>query len=212
MKIMKLLKVATFLSAWIGLILQTYLLLSSFPSNEYPYLISNLLSYFTIQSNLLVAIAMTMVLRGNTSAKGFKLLAFGAVVNIAITGIIYNLVLRSIWDPKGLQLLADNLLHTITPVLYVVYWILQRNTGKLTFKMALIWLIYPLVYFIYTLVRGPLVNWYPYPFIDVRAIGMNEVLMNAITIAVIFLVVGLIFVALSRALGGHSFSERTRKA
>ena len=43
---------------------------------------------------------------------------------IAIVGIIYRLLLRQLWNPQGMQWVADVILHDVIPVGYVLYWLL----------------------------------------------------------------------------------------
>jgi hypothetical protein len=53
------------------------------------------------------------------------------------------------------------------------------------FKQALIWLAYPLVFCAYSLIRGPIVGWYPYPFLDPDLSGgYGGVALSCIAIAI----------------------------
>jgi hypothetical protein len=48
------------------------------------------------------------------------------------------------------------------------------------------WLVYPLAWFVYTLARGAIVDWYPYPFVDVSELGYQAVLARAVALGVGF--------------------------
>ena len=63
------------------------------------------------------------------------------------------------------------------------------------------WCAYPITYFVYALARGALLDSYPYPFIDVAAIGYNQALLNALGLLVVFVLVGWLFMALAKGVG-----------
>ena len=86
---------------------------------------------------------------------------------------MYNLVLRFLWDPQGWQLVADELLHTVIPLLFLLYWFLFVKRRNLYWKDAFLWLIYPFVYLLYVFFRGAITGLYPYPFIDVPALDIT---------------------------------------
>jgi hypothetical protein len=122
---------------------------------------------------------------------------------ITIVGIVYSLVLRDLWNPQGLQKLADLLLHDVIPVVYLIFWLRFVPKGVLRWKDALQWLGFPAVYCAYSLVRGALTGWYPYPFIDAAQLGYAAVARNAILLLVAFLKIGLVLVALGQWLDGR---------
>ena len=62
----------------------------------------------------------------------------------------------------------------------------------------LAWSLYPLAYFGYALLRGEWIGFYPYPFIDVTALGYARVLGNALVMLVAFLLLGLGVIGLDR--------------
>jgi len=117
---------------------------------------------------------------------------------IAIVGIVYNLALRQLWNPEGFQLVADVILHTAIPIMYVVYWFIFVPKGELNWTNPLSWLIYPLLYFSYTLIQGALSNQYSYPFLDVSRLGYLSVLFNAVMLTDGFFVLGEIFVGIDK--------------
>jgi hypothetical protein len=121
-----------------------------------------------------------------------------------MVGVIYQLLLRQLWNPQGAQWVADVLLHSIIPVGYVLYWPLFGPRTGLTWKNALSWLMYPAVYLIYILARGALSGLYPYPFVDVNVLGYGGVLARAALLLLVFLGTGLLVVALARRIRGRS--------
>ena len=57
-------------------------------------------------------------------------------------------------------------LHRLMPVVMALDWLLAPPSRRLAFRQCLWWMIYPLLYLVYSLIRGPIVDWYPYPFLD----------------------------------------------
>jgi hypothetical protein len=111
------------------------------------------------------------------------------------------LVLERTWNPTGLQLAADIVLHKVVPVLYVIAWLLFVPKGMLQWRHPIQWLLYPAVYAAYTMMRGEITGRYPYPFSDVGALGLPRVLVNTAVIFVLFFVLGAIVVAIDHRLG-----------
>lgn len=158
-------------------------------------------SFFTVQTNLLVCVCF-FVLLFKTPGSWYRFFNNSSVltaiaVYITIVGLVYNIVLRSLYHPVGIEFYADNGLHVAVPVLTLFYWALYLPDGKLQWKQAFPWLIFPLVYLLYTLLRGAAFNYYPYPFIDVINLGYAQALVNAAFVTMAFLLVSfiLIFIA-----------------
>ncbi len=181
----KITEIALLLITWFAILLQLSLLKES---------IFNFISYFTILCNSLIAVSLTV----HTIAPKSKMGSFfssptvqtGIALNIFIVGLVYNTVLRGIWEPKGWQLVADNLLHVVVPFLYVLYWIVFVPKGTLKWKDGISWTYFPLFYLVYSLIRGHLVDWYPYPFLNVAKFGYTQVFINSGFVVLAFLLFG----------------------
>lgn len=204
--------------AWLAVLLQIALAVRTVTAaGQSPLLgVINTLSYFTILTNLIVAIVSTAsALRGDSNAGGTadtfltRTSTMSAVaVYIFIVGLTYSLLLRSIWDPTGLSLVLDVALHDVTPILYVVFWIFFVPKGTLGWSQPLYWLTYPVLYVLYSLVRGAITGWYPYYFVDVTLLGYSKALVNTVLLLLGFFMVSLITVAIDR-LAGRSRLNRT---
>lgn len=183
-------------SAWAGLVIQFYLTVNS--ASTFVFYIS----FFTILTNLLVAVAFTTRFAAPSSKAGayfFKPRILTAItLYIVVVGLVYNVVLRWLWQPKGLQLLADNLLHVVTPVLCLVYWLLFYRKSTLRWQTPFAWLWYPGIYLAYVLVRGAVTNQYPYPFINVVQIGYPKAFINAAVMLAVFVGLGILLVVVTR--------------
>ena len=191
-------------TAWLALTIQFTLTLKTLSSTGFSTLktLTNFFSYFTILSNLLVAISLTAVLVTPSSKTGSffsKATVQSAIaVYIFIVGLVYNLVLRSVWNPKGWQLVGDNLLHVAVPLLYVIYWFLYTPKKILQKKDILPWLIFPALYLTWSLLRGRVADWYPYPFIHAGSLSYGKVGVNSLLVLIAILLTGLGLVAINR--------------
>ena len=159
-------------------------------------------SYFTIITNTLAAIVLTYAADTRPSrCRAFFLqpwVASGIAVSIIVVGAAYSLLLRQLWQPEGLQWLANEVLHDVMPVLYALYWWFYVPKGVLRWSHVGLWMLYPLVYFAYILLRGHLLGVYPYPFVDVEKLGYAQTFINASGILAGFVAVALLVVAVDR--------------
>jgi hypothetical protein len=184
---------------WLALALQLYLMLASTPRG--PAWIStviNFISFFTILTNLLVAMVFSSVSLGCGGFLSSASVQAATTGYIAIVAIVYEVLLRGLWNPQGGQLLADLLLHTILPLAYVIFWLLFGPRAGLRWNTTLNWLLYPAVYLVYTLARGAVSGVYPYPFVDAATLGYGRVLINAAGFVIVFWGAGLLTIAAAR--------------
>jgi hypothetical protein len=165
--------------------------------------VANVFAFFTILSNLLVGVAhVLLAVDPQRDSPAMRVLLLDAVVGIAVTGIVYNLVLAQTADPRGLHQVANVLCHMVTPLLAVVGWLLLGPRGLVDREVVLISAGYPLAWLAFTLVRGAMIDWYPYPFVDVVAHGYARVAVNCLVVAVLFVGLGFGALALDRRLPG----------
>lgn len=134
----------------------------------------NFFSYFTILSNVFVSIVFVMsafyLALGRKPRPAEDVLRGASVLYMAITGVVYSTLLAH--SDVGLTLPWVNLqLHFIMPIVVLLDWLYQPQLSKLTIRRIMPWLFFPSIYLIYTLIRGPIVTWYPYPFLDPDRVG-----------------------------------------
>ena len=189
--------------AWFALVLQLYLVIVQSPRGL--AMLGEVITYFsffTILTNLLVALVFTAVAvppaAGWVQFFSSPSVQGGTAVYIAIVGIVYQFLLRQLWNPQGAQLLCDMLLHAVFPLGYVVYWLVFAPRTGLRWMDAVVWLVYPGVYLVYVLVRGAVSGLYPYPFVDVNVLGYAGVLARAAVLMAVFLGMGFLILAVSR--------------
>ncbi len=155
-------------------------------------------SYFTIQSNILAALVLTAfaIKAGMDEWLVHPFVRSAVAVYIAMVGIIYHTLLRQLWEPKGAQWFADTALHTVMPVGYLVFWLTCVRKAGLRWYDPLLWLIYPLFYLGFVLVRGKMSGFYPYPFIDAKTLGYAGVAANTAGLLIVCAALGMCLVGL----------------
>lgn len=200
-KAQQLFLIILFISSWFAVLFQYYLSLGA-RVDSVGMATFRFISYFTILTNTLVGVCTSYLLLnpgsklGQFFAKPRTLTA--VTVYIVIVGLIYNLILRWQWDPQGAQYVVDLFLHTIIPAGFLIYWFAFVPKKELQWKHVFPWLIYPLIYMVYILIRGAIINEYPYPFVDVTVLGYKDALINGVGVLFTFLAVSLLLVAIAK--------------
>lgn len=174
----KKMELAGLVVGWFAVIAQFIVMLQNRVA-DVPETIIRFFSFFTILTNTLVALYFTAnffgIVKAPFSIFSKRSTSTALTAFILLVGIVYQVILRATWEPTGLQRVIDELLHTIIPVYFLVYWFLYANPTDIKLKPTLYWLVYPLLYFFYVIVRGHFSGFYPYPFLNVTEIGYSGV-------------------------------------
>jgi len=192
---------------WAALLLQLYLILENRIA-AVPETVIRYFSYFTVLTNILVALSFTSIYLKGISDKGpffsspRNLTAI--VIYISIVGITYNAILRFQWAPVGMNRVADELLHLVVPIVYIIFWVKFVPKKYMQWKFILPWAIYPLVYFGYTILRGPSAQWYPYPFMNVSELGYAKVFFNSAMVTLLFVVLAAIYIGIAKKMASKA--------
>src|SRR5580692_464566 len=138
-----------------------------------PGRIIRVFSFFTIQSNLLCGIVSAqLAVRPDRDGSVWRPLRLAALVGITVTGIVYSTVLAAIHQPNGTTETVLNLIvHYIVPAMMVAGWLLFGPRPRAGLRAVAWSLMFPVLWLAYTLVRGAIWKWYPYPFLDVTTHG-----------------------------------------
>jgi len=154
----------------------------------------NFLSYFTVLANLLVVLAF---LAPNSFFRGAGARG-GVTLYAAKLALVYELLLRRIWQPQGAEFVASFLLHDAVPLAVLAHWLLLREKGALRWSQPVAWLAFPLAYLGYVFLRGEFTGWWLYPFMDASALGYSRVCLTAAALLALLLVLGLAMVLWDR--------------
>ena len=145
-------------------------------------------SYLTIWSNVLVfATAALLAVDPARDGRAWRALHLDAIVICFGGGVVHFFLLRPLLELDGADLLADKLLHVVVPLFAVVGWLVFGPRGQATRDDVLPFLVLPVGWLVYTLIRGEFVEWYPYPFIDVNEHGYAVVVATCVGVAALML-------------------------
>jgi hypothetical protein len=149
---------------------------------------ANALAFFTVQSNIIVAVTTGLLaVRLDWPSALFRVVRLIGLVAITVTGIVYHVALASVVDLAGWEELGNQLVHTAVPVLTVVGWLAFGPRRAISARIAWMSLAFPVAWLAFTLIRGHVVGFYPYPFIDVRVLGYGEVVLNCVWVSLLML-------------------------
>jgi hypothetical protein len=167
----------------------------------------NFFSYFTIQSNLIGA-AVFLVAAANWRtgrSRVFELIRGAAVVYLTVTFVVFALLLSGTNVDTAIPW-VNAVLHQLFPLVVIADWLIDPPRWAISVRQSLVWLAYPLAWTAYTLVRGAMVNWYPYPFLNPANGGYGNVAVYVVAIlvfgAAICAIVAWIGAVLRRRWGG----------
>jgi hypothetical protein len=155
---------------------------------------TNFFSYFTVEANTFAAIMFIIsaiaIARGRRSIE-LTMLRGAAALYMITTGIVFGMLLSG-YDSAQLTFVPwDNVvLHYIIPFVALLDWLCDPPERRLQLKNTLVWLLYPIVYLAYSLIRGPIVEWYPYPFLNpAQQHGYVGVAVTAVVIAITVIII-----------------------
>jgi hypothetical protein len=171
-----------------------------------------LLSYYTIQSNVVVLVFFAYLLwRGRRPGKRVSPAAKGGVtVCITLTFLVYHFILSpglsgAALSAYGLSA-ANTLAHYVTPLMVLADWLLFDSKGAMKPLDPVKWLAIPAAYLVFALVRaqfgqfGDSDSRYPYFFLDVDVYGAGRVTLNCVVIGLGYALLGYVVYTVDRLL------------
>lgn len=177
------------------------------------------LLFYTMVSNLIALVWMLLLvvrtlrdlgrhgIRG-TSTPSPRWSA-AVMMAITVTMLIYLVVLVPTRFQDGdsdIFSLTDNLIHIVTPCLMIGDWLLFVPKGALQRFDPLLWPLIPYAYLTFAFVFGALGGEftpgqkYPYPFMDVDALGLGGVALWIVALTVALVAVGFVYLLVDRVL------------
>jgi hypothetical protein len=162
--------------------------------------------YFTILTNIGVALVSTAVALGWRSTLAGPRARFLAASSIVLVGLVYSIALRSEWNPSGWQKVADFALHDASPLLFIMVWILAPNgaLGRRDFWWALA---PPALYVVYALARGAIDGWYAYWFLNPMLQTPLDLIWNLAGMLTGFALMAVLLIWVDGWLGRHEAEE-----
>jgi len=156
----------------------------------------NFFSFFTIQTNILVFITFllsALVVASGKQKRWVDILRSITTVYILVVGIGFAILLSGLENVALTAVPWDNtVLHYIIPVAVFIDFLIDRPKRKIKLVQSLWWIAYPILYVVYSLVRGDIVGWYPYPFLNPATKGFSGVIITVLGLVAL----GVILIAL----------------
>lgn len=172
-----------------------------------PTVVANFFSFFTVLSNIGAVVSLTIAAvwmirtrRDDTpEPRWLATLLVCTSTYMIVTGIVYNLLLRYINLDGVSEVWTNETLHVIVPLVMLLDVLFAPRRRALPWSAALVAVIFPLVWTVYTMVRanfitGPITGnpwWYPYPFLDPHGPGG----WGSVVVYIIGIAIGIVAVA-----------------
>lgn len=160
--------------------------------------------FFTILANLVAAGVFLEGARRQLSGQPpvADLWRGAAVVFMTVTFVVFAVLLSDLQEQLQTNIVwVDTVLHRVMPVAVMGDWLIEPPHGALGVRRALLpWLLPPMVWTAFTLVRGAFDAWYPYPFLDPANGGYGAVALYAVAILALFIAVIWVVAAVGPAL------------
>lgn len=131
-------------------------------------------SLFAVLSNTLAVVMLLLAATrpGALTSDRFSVFRGGVTVYMTVTALLYAAALAptpiDIWSTEPWVTWS---LYVVGPLLVALDWLVHRSSEGLTRSSILVWLAFPAAYLGYSLVRGAVTGWYPYPFLDPSETG-----------------------------------------
>lgn len=150
-------------------------------------------SYFTVLSNISAAAVLAVLAARPALAerRAMSVARGGPTLYMVVTGLVYWVVLKPQAADLNTNLVwVDVVVHQIGPIVVFADWLVNRPPHALTWREAATWMVFPLAWLPYTMVRGAVVDWYPYPFLDPRKESTVEIVVAVVVVAAVMLAIG----------------------
>ncbi|MEQ1770249.1 MAG: Pr6Pr family membrane protein [Devosia sp.] len=159
-------------------------------------------TFFTILTNLMLVLIYSSELWPREAMRWFRspVTRGMMVASIVLVMVFYHFILAATWNPQGWNLACDIALHYVTPIFYVLWWVVFMRHGKLKFGDIPAMLLPPTVYLVWAMARGAVIGEYPYPVLEANRIGYGAVAINVLAVLVGLLLLCAIVVAVDKAL------------
>lgn len=156
-------------------------------------------SYFTIWSNIAVAVVATLLaLDPLRDGRWLRAVRLSSLLMISITGLVYGVILAGVSELRGWEVLANFFIHQSVPLLAIVVFVVAGPRGWIDWPTVARSMVLPLIWLAYILVRGEVIDAYPYFFMDVVVLGYGQVLLNVAGVLLLGLVLAIAFLFVDR--------------
>ncbi len=171
-----------------------------------------MLLYYTVISNLIVVSFLLYIIKCGDIQQNNKILRFKGAVTmiIAITFIVYHFLLAPKAKPIDYWNVRNFLVHYIAPIGFILDTIIFDPKKQYRLTDPLFWTTVPVLYCILAIVNGLVIKLnvpnspdspFPYFFININKFGIEKVILNIVSIAIGYIIVGYVLYVLKRFIG-----------
>lgn len=177
----------------------------SFNQPDLTHFLWNYFSFFTILSNCLAMLTLLVAgwycFKVPVDPPWLNLTRATIATYMVTTGVVYNLLLRDVsLDQSSTLVWSNEILHVWAPLYLLLDWAFASGRTPLPWKRVGVVVVFPIVWAVYTMIRGAFVGWYPYPFLNpAQPAGYRGVVFYIILISIVILAAGYGLFAISRA-------------
>jgi len=181
------------------------------------------LSYFTMQSNILVfGFFVFLYFKKKNLSKTGLILQGAFTIAILITFIVYHVLLDPIFGTSNYDppFWSNFLVHTFTPLMMLLYYLLFTEKGNYLYNHVKYWLIIPVLYFGYanlyafaggTFEYNEAITRYPYYFMNPDEIGWFKVILFVLVITFFITLMSILFVYIDHKLVNKKENEHVKE-
>jgi hypothetical protein len=166
------------------LVALTYQIVDKIAAND--LVPSTYYTLFTIESTMIAIVVVftggVVALRHPLDPVGYTSARLAVTAYAVMTAVVYNLLLRGI-PAEGYvgPQWPGEIMHVWFPIYIALDWLLAPGRPRLRWSALGVVVAYPLAWLAFTLIRGAVDGWYPYPFLD-PATGWMSVLLYILVI------------------------------
>jgi hypothetical protein len=157
---------------------------------------------FTMQTNLIVTLWFTFAIfwynKPELLGKFLRPIKGAFTLYITITFLFFAILLSPFYHPTGWAAFSNLVLHYITPIAFILDWILTETKLRYKWNYILYWMIYPLCYLVFVFIYGTFTGNYVYYFLDINALGISGYFIFISILIAVGLALGCLYIAINR--------------
>ncbi|MHA2280449.1 MAG: Pr6Pr family membrane protein [Promethearchaeota archaeon] len=162
----------------------------------------NVFKSLTYQTNLIVTIWLTLAIiwhnKPETIEKFLRPLKGAFTIYITLTFVLYALLLQIFSRATGFAAFNSVVLHYITPIAFIIDWILTETELRYKWNYLAYWIIYPICYLVFTFIHGTITGNYIYYVLDISTLGILVYFMFISVLILIYLILGSLYIVVNR--------------
>jgi len=167
-----------------------------------PFIWLNGFKYYTMQTNIMVSVWLILAIVWHNKPESLKKITGplkGAFTfYITTTFIFFAILLQIFYRPTGFAAFSNIILHYVTPIAFIVDWVLTETKLKYKWNYLPYWTIYPLCYLLFSFIHGSLTGDYIYPFLNISQLGILGYSLSIFLLVSSGLGLGSMYIAINR--------------